>query len=118
MEQMHQVSSDGTISGIQVGAYMSMSASEIGTASAAYQAQMDNMKKMMDVNLAGGKVGQLAAYKRQKDMLSKHRDEVDAKLTELRVLTGAITFLFLFALVAISHSLTFIPRFHLWVVYQ
>jgi len=115
MGQMHQVSSDGTISGTQVGAYMSMSASEIGTASAAYQAQMDTMKKMMDVNLAGGKVGQLAAYKRQKEMLSKHRDEVDAKLTELRVLTGSITltFLLLSAPVSIPHS-----RFHVWVVYQ
>ena len=79
---------------------MSMSANEIGTASAAYQAQMDHMKKMMDVNLAGGKVGQLAAYKRQKDMLSKHRDEVDAKLTELRVLTGNIIFTSLFVLLS------------------
>ena len=105
MEQMHQVSSDGTISGTQVGAYMSMSANEIGTASAAYQAQMDHMKKMMDVNLAGGKVGQLAAYKRQKDMLSKHRDEVDAKLTELRVLTGSIASPFLVVLISIPRVL-------------
>lgn len=90
MEQMRQVSSEEGLSASQVGAFVSMSAGEIGNASAAYQAQLEVMKKLMDSNLSGGKVRQAAAYKRQKELLLKHRDEVDAKLAELRVLTGSV----------------------------
>jgi len=77
-----------SVSGSQLGAVVSLGAGEIGTAAAAYQAQLDDLRRLMD-GAAGGRAGQAAAYKRQKEALLKHRDDVDAKLTELKALAGS-----------------------------
>ena len=76
------------VSGSHLGAVVSQGAGEIGTAAAAYQAQLDDLKKLMD-GAAGGRAGQAAAYKRQKEALLKHRDDVDAKLAEMKALAGS-----------------------------
>jgi hypothetical protein len=79
MRQMSQLQGEGNLSGSQVGSIVGIGHDEIGTASAAYLADIEEAKKLLDANLATGKLGQLASYKRQKQNLLKLKEEVEAK---------------------------------------
>jgi hypothetical protein len=59
---MRQVKGDDNaiISGSQVGAIVHMGSSEIGSATAAYQAQMEEAKRQLDSSIQGGKLGQVS----------------------------------------------------------
>lgn len=86
LKQMAEVQGEVTgISGSQVGSIVSMGSSEIGSAAVAYQTQIDEARKQMEVNMAGGKLGQAAAYKRQKQNLLKQKTEIDEKAIEVNV---------------------------------
>lgn len=78
------------LSGSQVGNIVGMGIGEIGSALAAYQAELEESRKQLDSSLASGKLGQLAAYNRQKQNLLKQRDELTAKEREARIATDAM----------------------------
>lgn len=82
MTQMAQMQGDGAVSGSQVGSIVGMGSGEIGSAAAAYQAELDEAKRIMESNLANGKLGQAAAYTRQKENILKMKEEVDVKAAE------------------------------------
>jgi hypothetical protein len=97
MKQMMQVggSADGTgagmgLSGSQVGAIVGMGSSEIGSAAAAYALEVEESRKQMEANLASGKLGQAAAYKRQRANLLKQSDEIDVRQGECQASTQLI----------------------------
>ena len=60
MQQMRQVQEAAVISGSQVGAIVGMGSSAIGTAAAAYLAESEESRKLIDLNLQSGKLGQAA----------------------------------------------------------
>ena len=82
MTQMAQMQGDGAVSGSQVGSIVGLTSGEIGSAAAAYQAELDEAKRLMESNLANGKLGQAAAYTRQKENILKMKEEVDEKAAE------------------------------------
>ena len=57
---LNQVQEAANISGSQVGAIVGMGSSEIGSAAAAYLAEMEESRKLIDLNLQSGKLGQAA----------------------------------------------------------
>ena len=72
MQQMREISAeedDVVVSGSQVGAIVGMGSSAIGSAAAAYEAELEEARKVLDSSVAGGKLGQLAAFKRQQQTL-------------------------------------------------
>lgn len=81
LKQMSELrGEDGSlISGSQVGGLLGLQSSDISFAAAAYQAELDEAKRLVDESLASGKLGQAASYKRQKEMLLKQREEVSQK---------------------------------------
>lgn len=89
MKQMHQIDEEAAqaVSGSQVGSIVGLGSSEIGSALAAYQAELEEQRKQMDSNLASGKMGQAAAFNRQKQNLIKQKEEVSVKETEVSVAT-------------------------------
>lgn len=78
------------LSGSQVGNIVGLGIGEIGSALAAYQAELEESRKQLDSSLASGKLGQLAAYNRQKQNLLKQRDELSAKERETRIAMDAM----------------------------
>jgi hypothetical protein len=79
------------LSGSQVGSIVGLGIGEIGSALAAYQAEVEESRKQLDSSLASGKLGQQAAFNRQKQNLLKQRDELAAKEREVRIATDAMT---------------------------
>ena len=79
------------LSGSQVGNIVGRGMGEIGSALAAYQAEVEEARKQLDSSLASGKLGQLAAHNRQKQNLLKQRDELNAREREARIATAAMT---------------------------
>ncbi|CAE7440423.1 CCDC93, partial [Symbiodinium microadriaticum] len=96
MQNMSQIdsSSDGSagISGSSVGQIVGLGSSEIGSAVAAYRAEVEEARKTIDENLSGGKLGggQSAALKRQAQNLEKQKDQADVKAAALRGATQAL----------------------------
>lgn len=78
------------LSGSQVGNIVGLGIGEIGSALAAYQAEVEESRKQLDSSLASGKLGQQAAFNRQKQNLLKQRDELSAKEREVRIATDAM----------------------------
>ena len=95
MQHMSQIEGDETtgaisISGSSVGQIVGLGSSEIGSAVAAYKAEVEEAKRIMDESLAGGKVGQSAALKRQHQNLLKQKEAADLKATNLRISTEGL----------------------------
>lgn len=95
MQHMSQIEGDEStgsisISGSSVGQIVGLGSSEIGSAVAAYKAEVEEAKRIMDESLAGGKVGQSAALKRQYQNLLKQKEAADLKATNLRVSTEGL----------------------------
>lgn len=80
MQQMLQIDEAkiGAISGLQVGNIVGLGADEISSASAAYLVEMEESKRILDENLAAGRLGAAAAYNRQIQSLTKQREEAVA----------------------------------------
>jgi hypothetical protein len=94
MQQMTEVGgTEGAVAltGSQVGAIVGMSSSEIGSAAAAYALEVEESRKQMEANLASGKLGQAAAYKRQRANLVKQSDEIDVRQGECQASTQLIS---------------------------
>lgn len=92
MKQMSQID-EGTataVSGSQIGNIVGMGSSEIGSAAAAYQAELEQAKKEMENNLASGKMGQAAAFTRQRQNLTQQRDEFVARGMEAKAASEAM----------------------------
>lgn len=87
LQQMSQIKGeDGTaISGSQIGAIVGLGSNEIGAAAAAYQQQVDDAKKLIEENLASGKLGQAAALKRQEQTLLNQQKELQERFKELKL---------------------------------
>jgi len=86
MKQMQQVGeNEGALGGSQVGAIVGMGSSEIGSAAAAYQAEAEAAQKELDNSLATGKLGQAAAYARQKGHLLSQKEDVSTQVAESQV---------------------------------
>lgn len=85
MKQMSQLQSNDTnaLSGAHVGSLVGIGSSEIGSASAAYQAEVEEARRLMDSTLSNGKVGQAAVYKRQKQNILQMKQDVEAKALEV-----------------------------------
>lgn len=95
MQQMSQIEGDEstgaiTISGSSVGQIVGLRSNEIGSAVAAYKAEVEEAKRIMDESLATGKVGQSAALKRQHQNLMKQKEVADVKAANLRIATEAL----------------------------
>eukprot|EP00604_Paraphysomonas_vestita_P001663 CAMPEP_0174822044 /NCGR_PEP_ID=MMETSP1107-20130205/12726_1 /TAXON_ID=36770 /ORGANISM="Paraphysomonas vestita, Strain GFlagA" /LENGTH=618 /DNA_ID=CAMNT_0016039945 /DNA_START=219 /DNA_END=2075 /DNA_ORIENTATION=+ len=95
MQHMSQIEGDEStgaisISGSSVGQIVGLGSSEIGSAVAAYKAEVEEAKRIMDESLAGGKVGQSAALKRQHNNLLKQKEAADLKAANLRVSTEGL----------------------------
>jgi len=90
MQQMSQIDGDGDtvgIAGSSLQGIVGLGSSEIGSAAAAYELELEESRRLLDSNLGSGKLGQAAAYKRQRQHLLKQRDEIDAKAVEVSVAT-------------------------------
>lgn len=77
MKQMSEVDENTAtvISGSQVGNIVGLGADEITSANAAYQAELEESKKQLDINVATGRLGAAAAFTRQKQHLLKKQEE-------------------------------------------
>jgi len=88
-QQMKEIAQDGAagvlISGSQVGSIVGLGIDQIGFAAAAYQAEVEESRRQLDESLAAGKLGKAAALNRQKQNLSKARDELVVKEREVHV---------------------------------
>ncbi len=88
-QQMKEIAQDGAagvlVSGSQVGSIVGLGIDQIGSAAAAYQAEVEESRKQLDESLAAGKLGKAAALNRQKQQLSKAREELVAKEREVHV---------------------------------
>ena len=82
MGQMKEVEG-AALSGSSIGAIVGLGSSEIGSAAAQYESEMDAAKQQLESSLGSGKLGQAAAYKRQRQNLIKAKDEVDSKALEV-----------------------------------
>jgi hypothetical protein len=78
------------LSGSQVGNIVGLGLGEMGSALAAYQAELEESRKQLDSSLASGKLGQQAAFNRQKQNLLKQRDELSAKEREVKIASTAM----------------------------
>lgn len=88
MKQMQQISAEEdevVVSGSQVGAIVGMGSLAIGSAAAAYEAELEEARKVLDNSVAGGKLGQIAAFKRQQQTLltSVAETKADAEVLQL-----------------------------------
>jgi hypothetical protein len=92
MKHMSQIdgAAEGVVSGSQVGSIVGMGSNEMGSALAAYQAEVEEAKRQMDSNLASGKLGQAAAFTRQRQNLTRQLGEVSARGIELKVAGDAL----------------------------
>ena len=89
-QQMKEIAqNDGAagvlVSGSQVGSIVGLGIDQIGSAAAAYQAEVEETRRQLDESLAAGKLGKAAALNRQKQNLSKAREELVAKEREVHV---------------------------------
>eukprot|EP01034_Spumella_vulgaris_P022214 gene22214-28328_t len=86
MKQMRTIDEQEAtaVSGSSVGNIVSLGSSDIGAALAAYQAELELSRTQMESNLASGKLGQAAAYNRQKQNLLKQKEEIAIKESEVR----------------------------------
>ncbi|KAJ1388390.1 hypothetical protein B484DRAFT_440039, partial [Ochromonadaceae sp. CCMP2298] len=78
------------ISGSQVGSIVGMGLGEIGSALAAYQQELEASRRQLDESVNSGRMGQAAAFNRQKQSLLRQRDELDAKKREVEICTTAM----------------------------
>ena len=85
MKDMKEVSENQMIGGSQVGAIVGIGSSEIGSAAAQYQHDMEVAQKELNSNMAMGRLGQAAAYNRQKDHLLKQKEGVGEKIAQTHV---------------------------------
>lgn len=92
MQQMYEIdeSAVSAISGAQIGNIVGLGASEISSASAQYQAELEDAQKELDDNLATGRLGAAAAFNRQMQGLLKAKDELTARETDVLVKTAAL----------------------------
>ena len=93
MQNMSQIDTgtDGStgISGSSVGQIVGLGSSEIGSAVAAYRAEVEEVRKTIDENLTIGG-GQATVLKRQAQNLEKQKDQADVKVAALRAATEAL----------------------------
>lgn len=89
MQQMREVEG-GVVSGASIGAIVGLSSGEIGSAAAQYEHDLDAARQQLESSLGSGKLGQLAAYKRQRQHLIKTRDELESKATEVAAAVAAL----------------------------
>jgi hypothetical protein len=89
MQQMKEVEG-GVVSGASIGAIVGLSSGEIGSAAAQYEHDLDAARQQLESSLGSGKLGQLAAYKRQRQHLIKTRDELESKATEVAAAVAAL----------------------------
>lgn len=93
MKQMQQISAEEdevVVSGSQVGAIVGMGSSAIGSAAAAYEAELEEARKVLDSSVAGGKLGQIAAFKRQQQTLLTSVAETNAEAEELQLASATL----------------------------
>lgn len=93
MKQMKQISAEEdevVVSGSQVGAIVGMGSSAIGSAAAAYEAELEEARKVLDSSVAGGKLGQIAAFKRQQQTLLTSVAEKNAEAEELQLASSTL----------------------------
>jgi hypothetical protein len=93
MQQMKQIAAEEdevAVSGSQIGAIVGMGSSAIGSAAAAYEAELEEARKQLDASAAGGKLGQIAAFKRQQQTLQTSIAERGAEVAELQTLSSAV----------------------------
>ena len=81
-ETIYKVGENENLGGSQVGAIVGMGSSEIGSAAAAYAAEHEAARKELDDSLQSGKLGQGAAFARQKGHLLSQKEESEAQLAE------------------------------------
>jgi hypothetical protein len=87
MKQMQQIAAEEdevVVSGSQIGAIVGMGSSAIGSAAAAYEAELEEARKVLDNNASGGKLGQIAAFKRQQQTLLTSIAEKKSETEELQ----------------------------------
>ena len=85
LKDMKEVGENQALGGNQVGAIVGIGSSEIGSAAAQYQQDMAEAQKELDNSMAMGKLGQAAAYNRQKSHLLKQKEDVDGQVAETQV---------------------------------
>lgn len=85
LRQMSSIRGDDSslVSKSHVGAIVGLGSDEIGAAAAAYEVQIEEGKKVVEENLASGKLGQAASFKRQEQSLIKQLEEIRAKRMEV-----------------------------------
>lgn len=90
--EMREVGEHGglAVTGSQVGNIVGLGLGEMGSAYAAYQAEVEDARKQLDNSLANGKLGQSAVFNRQKQHLIKQRDEQMTKEREMRATCAAV----------------------------
>ena len=67
-----------------MGAIIGRNVDEISLAAANYQAEIAENQKKLETTLASGQIGSAAIYKRQRQNLMKHLEELDAKYIEIK----------------------------------
>lgn len=90
MSQIDSADGGSGISGSSVGQIVGLGSSEIGSAVAAYKAEVEEARKAIDESLAGGKLGQSAALKRQQQNFVKQQEQAAVKVAELKGATQAL----------------------------
>lgn len=92
MKDMHELDENfsSVVSGSQVGNIVGLGVNEITSASAAYQAELEESKKQLDSNVAAGKLGAAAAHNRQMLSLTKQKDELTLKAQETQIQSDAL----------------------------
>jgi hypothetical protein len=93
MKQMKMISAEEdevVVSGSQVGAIVGMGSSAIGSAAAAYEAELEAARKLLDSSVAGGKLGQMAAFKRQQQTLLTSVAATGAEAEALQLASAAL----------------------------
>ena len=75
-----------------MGQIVGLGSSEIGSAVAAYRAEVEEARKNIDESLSGGRLGggQAVALKRQAQNLEKQKDQAEVKAAGLRAATEAL----------------------------
>lgn len=92
MKQMSEVDEKtaSVVSGSHVGNIVGLGADEISLANAAYQAELEESKKQLDLNVATGRLGAAAAFTRQKTHLLKQKEEFQHAEEEAKTKTEAL----------------------------
>ncbi len=75
MRHMMGASDGSTVSGSAAGALVGMGSDEIGNAAAAYEAELDDAKKLLEANLKG-RMGEKAQHRKQLDQLNARLQEL------------------------------------------